>query len=492
MDIDPDDLTPKPNERHPKGEKSPKREKGTGNSPSPERELDPKRQRALDIVTGAATGIIQNRSKLDMLSFLIQECEISELDRSPEDSSQRRNIEPNTVERFLLSKNESPLIETEEAQAYLSNLETPVTSIDETDPSNKTLFDYLSEEQKLEVQRLKEALLPEKNVATRIQDIFRQNSPDLLEAFEETQEVTAPLSKEQNIFLILGKDQNEEDRKELEESLNELDDQNRISGFLAAERARLLCQSMTLTPEEGGTKAKDYAKELLGEETYSLIEKQTEFLNNSINEAYANDTHPPDTAEALICPEILARMGEDGPSEDQLATLAKVRDFYLFRRDQGTPTPQEEKYQTSRLALASLYTIEYGKWAENANILKEYRQILKSKDKNIDPLLKHDKEPQGPTAEEDKGQQPPPPPKKETKDSTEKQPNSKKDSKKSDMLRKLGHGSLQYGKFHSGRFGSWLYHKTKRELTHDDGDEFGANKGIRQAFKEMGMDAIDK
>lgn len=380
MDIP--DETPKKNQPE-------SRKKGKEGSPTLPQ--DPQLEKVAKIVSQAAAGVVHSRAKLNMLSFLLTECEDAERLRSPEDDIKRTHRELNIVEKFLLDRSESPLQEITEAQQYLEMLDKPVTSIDESDPSKKTLKDVLQEnspEKLQQIQKVAEQLIKKDTIQEKIRDIVLQSSPELLEDYQNYQEVIGGLSQEQNLNIILGESATDSEKKDFRGILQEEEKENQGWSMFEAEKARILCHAFTL-PNSSDKKpaVMAEAKNILGEDAVNLIQAQITHTNNTILKLYANDQEPSNTPEEVVAPEILERMGEAGPNKQQLKALADVQEFYLLRRNSEAPSPEEQTHQTARTALATLYTLNHGQWIENTNILKEYREVLQSKKKDFAPLL---------------------------------------------------------------------------------------------------------
>lgn len=366
-----------------------KKKKAEASSPQPE--LDPKVEKIAQTVASAAAGVVHSRSKLNMLSFLLSECAEAEKTRSPADTIGRIHQEKNIAEKFLLDRSESPLQEAEEAKQYLQALNRPVKLIDESDPDNRTLADFLvqkSPEKMQEIQNAVEQILKEETILEKIREIVIQSSPELLEDYQEYQEVVGGLSQEQNLGIILGENAPEKEKEEFRSILQEEEKENQGWAMLEAEKARILCHALTLPGDSARKEAvMTEAKRLLGDDTVNLIQAQVNHTSKTILKLYAADQEPSRTAEEVLCPQILERMGEEGPNKQQLKALADVQDFYLYRRDGTAPSQEEITHQIARTALASLYVIEHGQWIGNTNTLKEYREVLQSKKKDFTEFL---------------------------------------------------------------------------------------------------------
>ena len=377
-----------------------KKEAPTKAQGGPPIQEDPRIALVAKTVSEAAAGVVHSRAKLNMLSFLLSECEEAEKVRSPEDQIQRTNIEKNIAEKFLLDRSESPLQEMEEAKRYLEVLQRPIKVIDESDPDSRTLGDVLEQESPekfQEIQSAIQALIREDTIQEKIRGILLQSSPELLEDYQKTHDVIGSLTQKQNLDTILGENPTKEDEQEFQEILKEEEQECQGWAMLEAEKARILCHALTL-PESSNRKGAlmAEAKNLLGEDTVNLVQQQIAHTTNTILRLYANDQEPSGTAEEVICPTILERMGEAGPNKQQVQALANVQEFYLFRRGDNPPSNEELIHQVARTALATLYLVEHAQWTQNTNVLKEYHEVIQSKKKDFDKFL----EERGPKTEE--------------------------------------------------------------------------------------------
>lgn len=369
---------------------------------SPDMEMDPLTLRVADIVSNAAAGIVHSRAKLSMLTALLNVCADAERQRSPEDQPGRTDQEHNRVEKFLLDRSESPLMEASEAQKYLDILNRSVRAIDESDKDNRTFKEFLekrSPEKVDEIQKAVEQLIKADTINDKIRDILLQSSPELLQDWQDYQEVVGDLTKEQNINIILGEKAPKEDREEFRQILKDEDKECQGWAMMEAEKARILCNALTL-PQDSEKKQSimEEASRLLGEDNVRLIQAQVKHTSDTILRLYASDQTPSNTPEELICPEILERMGEGGPNKQQLKALSEVQEFYLFRREGTTPSQEEITHQTARTALASLYVLEHAEWIGHTNTIKEYREVLQSKKQDFEKFAEENSP--EPTAEE--------------------------------------------------------------------------------------------
>ncbi len=355
---------------------------------NPNVEIDPLTHQVADIVSNAAAGIIHSRAKLNMLSALLNVCEEAERMRSPEDKIERSHQEYNNVEKFLLDRSESPLMEAQEAQKYLEMLKKPVQSIDESDKDKRSFKDFLekrSPEKVEEIQKAVEQLIKSDTINEKIREILLQSSPELLQDYQDYQEVVGDLTKEQNINIILGEKSSEKDKQEFRNILKEEDKECQGWAMMEAEKARILCHALTL-PKNSEKKQgiMEEAERLLGQDNVRLIQAQVQHTSDTILRLYASEQAPTNSAEELICPEILERMGEAGPNKQQLKALGDVQEFYLFRREGNTPSQQEIIHQTARTTLSALYVLEHGEWIGHTNTIKEYKEVLQSKKKDFE------------------------------------------------------------------------------------------------------------
>lgn len=383
----PEETPKKPNNQDPKKAK---------NEKAPAQELSPELESAARIVASSAAGLVHSRAKLNMLSFLLHECKEGEISRSPEDSVERSHTEKNRAEKFLLDRSESPLQEAVEAKRYFEMLDNPIQSIDESDPRTKNLGEYLKEaapEKFEELQRATEQLLKEDTINERIQEILLQSSPELLQDYQEYQEVIGGIAMEQNLNIILGEDADKKTQAEFRDILKEEESECKSWSMLEAEKARILCNALTL-PKDSDRKTQllEEAKRLLGEDTVKLVQAQVNHTNNSILNLYASEETPSNTPEELFCPEILERMGEGGPNKQQIKTLAEIQEFYLFRRGENPPSGEELSHQITRATLGALYVLEHGTWIGHTNTLKEYQEVKQSKKKEFEKFVENNRD----------------------------------------------------------------------------------------------------
>jgi hypothetical protein len=404
--MNPLDNTPEgpENSREPKPRKD---HKGEAPSLPP---LDPKTLRVAEHMADAATGTIHARAKLNMLSFLLTQCREAELERRPEDGTKPEPRERNLVELFLLDRSESPLQESEEAQGFLRVLNAPVQSIDESDTRNLTLREIVeseSPEKMEEIRGVVENLIQEDTIQERIREILLQSSPELLADYQEYHKAVDEMTREQNLNILLGDDAPDKEKAEFRQLLQAETKENMGWAMLEAEKARLACQALTLPADSPQKeKAVTEAKKALGEEAFFLLESQVQHTNKTIEALHLKGAMPSGEPEELIAPEILARMGEEGPNAQQLKALEEIQEFYLFRRGDKAPSTEELTQQTSRVALASLYVLEHGEWARNVSTLRQYREILQTRDRDLTPLDPGEpaKEPEAPKGAEAPGE----------------------------------------------------------------------------------------
>jgi hypothetical protein len=360
---------------------------GPKKNPAPSRELS---DAAELIILSSAGEIVNSVSSTNVLTHLEKVFLESEGKRRPLDGNKIVDYPNTDIENFMKSDHSSHLIKISDFQEAIEKSKSTIKSLDETDFSGKSLWDFIPEEEKQEIEN----------------QLFRLQSPEnIRESLEEDissicgktwldYKVVRDGTREENFNhlekLILGEEREKENIDSVRPNIESAAD---IAEMVAMEKARLVILATTCKDGTKAEKEKD-AISLLGND-FSLIRSQIEHMKGCLDKDWAkSDPHigaiiEPTSGKSLICPAILARMEDGEPSPEQIKTLESVYNSMASRRNDDMDQ-RDRTNETIGFALASMNILEQGKTARFANILSDIRKVSKEDPtmKNMDPEKK--------------------------------------------------------------------------------------------------------
>lgn len=375
-------------------------------SPTPKKDQGPPPLKPINAkqleVASHGWQVISSQGNLSLLRTL-QEIHKSNLE-TPEGLT---DLEPPELKRFLLGDHDSHFLKLEGLKQYINDAQQSVALLDETDRSGATLYDFIPEEAREEIEAQLQRLSKPENIKKTLQTDINSLAPSLWEEHKKTKKDLAKEQCQESEALLLGKNTSDKNKERLKDLLADEKSQEiqEICELVCLEKCRVALAALT-APTKSLQKKTQEAQTFLGSD-FALLSAQTKHMEallqkdweTALKEGLGEGVPPimnPTQGKDLICPEMLSRM--DSPSENQIKMLEDMYSSMAYslpsRKDKMSPREQEEDNKISFL-LASMSLLEEGRKARSLQKIETLEQEMlletpespeKEEEESLDPL----------------------------------------------------------------------------------------------------------
>jgi hypothetical protein len=343
------------------------------------------------IIASLAGEAVAAQGSVSVLSFMRARHEESERVRNPGRGEPSEEAALSGIEEFLTNDHKSHLSRIVELEQQIEKSRRAVEIIDETDFSGRTLYDFIPDEVKAELDNRLVSLKDRASIRTSVEGELSSLCGDLWHDYRSGREKTAPENEKLRETLLLGPTPTAEEQKDLKGSTKILDEVETMAELIGLEKVRLVVRALTAGTKDYDTKAAD-AEKILGPE-FGLIKEQVAHMEASLEMDYSKgfkgegETVIPNPTQGndLFCKGILDRMeptlDKDGKptrerkiSPEQLDVLDSAYLDAIARKKDGE-TPRDRVNRKIGFILAATEMLEIGKRARAANLLKTVREL---------------------------------------------------------------------------------------------------------------------
>ena len=293
------------------------------------------------------------------------------------------------IEAFLSSDHKSHLSRVVELEEQIAKTQRAVEIIDETDFSGRTLYDFIPDEVKADLNNQLVSLKDRASIKTSVEGEISSICGDLWEDYRTGKDKSKKENQKLTETLLLGPNPSPEERKDLKSCSKEVEEVEQLGELIGLEKVRLMVRALTATTKDYNTKAAE-AEKILGPE-FQLIKEQVTHMEQSLEmdwaraeetgKAIINQTEGQD----LVADSIKARMepvldkngnptNERKFSKEQLAVLDSAYENATARKT-DSESPRDRLNRKITFVLAAAEMVELGKRAKMANLLKTVREL---------------------------------------------------------------------------------------------------------------------
>jgi hypothetical protein len=345
------------------------------------------------IIGEAAAGIIGSQGALNILTHVQKMFLDADEVRRPADGAPNPDAEITEIERFIKADHPSHLLKVAELERFIEIAKQSTKIIDETDTSDTSFWDFISEDDREEITRQLEGLKSTAALKDALESEMSSLCSETWELHKNSKVDSEKERYERLENLLIGPDAPTREKAELKSLKGTLLKTEELYEMLGMEKIRLT-MSASLAPKEERPQKEKEAYEVMGEDFY-LIKNQMDHLTKCLESDWLKcipeeGIRTPLSGKELLCPEILSRM-EGEPSEAQIKAIEDAYQWMAFKRT-TTDTSRDKTAEKTAFCLGAMQLLEMGKKSKYINVFRTIQGVTKEKAEEA-RLLGRDKEP---------------------------------------------------------------------------------------------------
>jgi hypothetical protein len=331
------------------------------------------------IVGETASGLIGTQGSLNILRHVQKLFLQNDEARRPKGIS-NEDYPPTEIERFVKADHPSHLLKVAELERFIEIAKQSTRIIDETDISGAAIWDYISEDDREEINRQLEGLKSTAALKDALEAEMANICSDTWQSHKETKTGSEKERYERLENLLIGPDASTKEQAELRQVRSEILKTEELYEMLGMEKIRLVMNAAT-APDELKLEKEKNAYEVLGNDYY-LIKNQMEHMENCLKKDWLKcmadeGITTPLSGKALIGPELSTRINGE-PSEEQIKALEESYSWMAFNRKENHSS-RDSLAEKTAFCLSAMQVLELGKKAKFINVAKEINMVAKEK-----------------------------------------------------------------------------------------------------------------